>query len=181
LITLASYEKDSRILKLALAISSSFQGFDLPKSEIADRILYGCSALFQARYKGGEENSIRTPFTRFKPFVGSKVHFTHGNLDESNFKFVAAIDPISTTGQKVLAVLSQFKEVAGVSVQVFTMGTSMSSEDDKLPLLRYYRSIFRTTPRFNEKGESISKPIAFKRLPKNVLMTLGIDGTLSSI
>ena len=101
-------------------------------------------------------------------------HIKSGSKD-GKFKFVAAIRPISETGQKVLSVLDKIKRMAGVSIDLFAIGVTDQGDSDKLPLMRFYTFVFDTEPHFNTEGELAPSFAVFSKLPTSSLLTLGMD------
>lgn len=102
-------------------------------------------------------------------------HFKVGDSNTSKFRFVAAIQPISVTGQKVLGVLDKFKRISGVSIDVYAIGAKQEGGDEKLPLMRFYTFVMDTEPTFTADGKVAPSLALFSKLPTSALLTLGMD------
>ncbi len=87
--------------------------------------------------------------------------------------FFAVVRPATAEGQKILSVLESFGKIPGVSIKVIALSNAIESE--KLPNLRFYRFIFKHDVDFDENGHLAPESVVFKRLPQDVLLTMGLD------
>lgn len=98
--------------------------------------------------------------------------FTVGDPDTASVKIMAVLDPASETAQKISPILEALSKVKGVCVQVLLHPAMSLSQ---LPVKRFYRYVLSAHPTFDEDGSLVPMSASFKSLPKDPLLTLGLD------
>jgi UDP-glucose:glycoprotein glucosyltransferase len=108
----------------------------------------------------------------FKLWEDQHTSFESGDKDTATFHIVVSLDPVSEIAQRWAPLLKILSEIDGIYVKVFLNPTDYLQE---LPIKRFYRHVLNSKPIFNGDG-SISSPKAlFTGLPKDALLTAGLD------
>ncbi|KAK1753533.1 UDP-glucose:glycoprotein glucosyltransferase [Echria macrotheca] len=113
---------------------------------------------------------IRT--TAYQEFNTTHTSFEVGDRSKATVFFAAVINPASETGQKWSAVLKVLSELEGVHLQVFLNPQEAISE---LPVKRFYRYVFDSAPKFDDKGSVQDISAKFSGVPSETLLIAGMD------
>jgi UDP-glucose:glycoprotein glucosyltransferase len=170
--TLIDFELQKRISNIANMIKAKYM--DLEQNATSDLILK-CSGVLSAALTPSlaAPKKRRYNANRFLMWDDSPVTFSVGDFQSANVQLVAVVQPITSTGQKVLSLLDSLKNLPSVAVKVVALATLTDSE--KPPLNRFYRFQFGTEPQFKNDGTLKPPKISFARMPDSALLTLGLD------
>jgi UDP-glucose:glycoprotein glucosyltransferase len=166
---LISYESGKRIRNLAQSLIRTFKSEIKVYGSIADKIVVGTAAILS------RSSGKRISSSKFGDLQTSPIYFESGDLSNSRFQFFAAIQPMTSIGQKIITILDKLRDIPGVSVQLLAAGEYLERDQEKLPLLRFYQFAFQAIPQFDNFGMIKHTPVSFARLPRSALMTLGMD------
>ncbi|KAJ3277113.1 hypothetical protein HDV01_000165 [Terramyces sp. JEL0728] len=170
--TLVGYEYNQRVANVGSAVLGFYVEKDTSRKELADIILLSSAIL--TKYSSTIQSKYnRISMTNFLKFSDSPNFFTYGETANNPLQFVAAVQPVTSTGQKILSMLGKFKKIKGTTIAVLAAGTRQNSED--IPLKRFFRFNFEVEPRFDEEGSLTSPTTIFSKIPSTSLLTLGMD------
>ncbi|KAI2000014.1 killer toxin resistant protein [Ophidiomyces ophidiicola] len=108
----------------------------------------------------------------FSKWKNTHTGFTISSAEDATIQIVATIDPASEGAQSFAPILKVLSNLHGVAVKVFLSPATTLKE---LPVKRFYRQVLDSEPLFNADG-SLKRPGAsFEGLPREALLTLGMD------
>ena len=95
-----------------------------------------------------------------------------GDVSSATFQVVAAVDPASEMSQRWIPILKVLSELDGVYLKLF-----LNPKDrlDELPVKRFYRHVLKSRPSFDAKGHLEESRATFRSIPKDALLTAGMD------
>ncbi|KAJ3260337.1 UDP-glucose:glycoprotein glucosyltransferase 2 [Boothiomyces macroporosus] len=163
--TLVGYEYNQRAANIGNAVLGFFVDKELDRQQLSDIILLTSAIL--NKYT----SSLKRKYNRIS--MTNYLLFADKPKSNSPFQFLATVQPLTTTGQKILSMLSKFKRIPGVAIDVLAAGTPQETED--IPLKRFYRFNFETAPQFDKEGSLIPATTFFSKIPTSSLLTLGMD------
>ena len=99
-------------------------------------------------WKTSEERASHDPYNRLK---GTHSSIRLGDDESSLLKFTAIIDPVADISQKIVSILEVIGSIDGVYLEIFFQ-VSLSREEEKMPLQRFYRYVLDPAPRFLKNG-----------------------------
>ncbi|KAI9801675.1 MAG: hypothetical protein M1833_002357 [Piccolia ochrophora] len=115
-------------------------------------------------------STLRT--TAYEEWNTTYTGITIGDRETAVVQIVAAVDPASETAQRWIPVLKAISELNGVHL---TLSLNPRERLDELPIKRFYRYVLESKPRFDKDG-SVKEPSAqFSDVPKDALLTVGMD------
>jgi UDP-glucose:glycoprotein glucosyltransferase len=97
---------------------------------------------------------------------------TVGDNNTAVIQIVAAIDPATETAQLWVPILKVLSELDGVYLRLFLNPREKLQE---LPVKRFYRYALDTKPSFDEHGVASSLGVKFEGIPKDALLTAGLN------
>jgi UDP-glucose:glycoprotein glucosyltransferase len=95
-----------------------------------------------------------------------------GTNDTAYFQIIATVDPASEAAQRWIPILKVLSELDGVYLRLFLNPKEKLQE---LPVKRFYRYALDTVPSFDEDGNVQAVKARFKGIPKEALLTVGMD------
>lgn len=95
-----------------------------------------------------------------------------GDLTMASIHLVVAVDPVSETAQRWIPILKALSEIRGVYLKLILNPPEILQE---LPIKRFYRYVLHPEPVFSEDGSAKGLSARFAGLPKDSLLTVGLD------
>lgn len=98
--------------------------------------------------------------------------FVVSTSDDPLINIVAVLDPASEISQRWMPMVKVLSELAGVQLKVF-----LNPKEDlkELPVKRFYRYVLASEPTFTEEGSLVRPQASFTGIPKEALLTMGMD------
>jgi len=171
--TLLAYERKKRLTPTAMAIK------ELSLSEGA-KTAHGFARLVNivalSAASDVPDGIFDTPSTvRTSIYENLKSEHTvirKGDISSATIQIVASLDPASEVTQRWLPILNALSELDGVHMRVFV---NPKERLDELPVKRFYRYVMESRPTFDSNGSRKHLQAEFHGLPKNALLTIGLD------
>lgn len=107
-----------------------------------------------------------------KTWNGTHSAITVSHREDAPINIVATVDPASERSQRWVPILRTLSKLDGVNVKIFLSPVRILQE---LPIKRFYRHVLEPEPSFDEHGALNRPGASFSRLPKDALLTLGMD------
>lgn len=98
--------------------------------------------------------------------------FSSGDNSTAAIQIVAAIDPASESAQHWVPIIKVLSELEGVYLRLFL---NPATRVDSLPVKRFYRYALDGKPSFDEHGKAIAAGVRFEGIPKDALLTAGMN------
>ncbi|KAJ6166506.1 hypothetical protein N7470_001953 [Penicillium chermesinum] len=98
--------------------------------------------------------------------------FTVTTSDDPLINIVAVLDPASEVSQTWMPIVKVLSKLAGVHLKVLM---NPKEELKELPVKRFYRYVLESEPLFTEEGSLARPQASFKGIPKEALLTMGMD------
>ena len=95
-----------------------------------------------------------------------------GDSKTSGIQVVATIDPAGEVAQRWLPILKVLGQLDGVFMKLFLNPVERLEE---LPIKRFYRYVLSSQPSFDENGQLDHASARFTGIPKDALLTMGMD------
>ncbi|KAI9791490.1 MAG: hypothetical protein M1816_003834 [Peltula sp. TS41687] len=95
-----------------------------------------------------------------------------GDRTTASISLVVAVDPASETAQRWVPILRTLSEIRGVHLKIIMNPQELLQE---LPIKRFYRYVLNPEPMFGEDGSVKGLSAHFAGLPKDSLLTVGLD------
>lgn len=108
----------------------------------------------------------------FNVWNSSHTAFEIGDKATATIQFVASLNPASEQGQRWVPILKVLSELDGVYIKIFL---NPKDKLEELPVKRFYRYVLDATPQFDESGQVTAPTAAFKGLPSEALLNVGMD------
>ncbi|KAI9340426.1 UDP-glucose:glycoprotein glucosyltransferase-domain-containing protein [Zopfochytrium polystomum] len=176
---LVSTEFDTRIKNIERIVTDILESkgtLSLPPGWFANTVMKVSSTVSHtasvAPIEPGQTASPRLTLSSFINWNDNPLAFTVGDPSASIIRFTAILDPAAEFTQKVSHILEVVSKLEGVSVQVLLHPSSVLTE---LPVKRFYRYVLQKQLSFDESGALLPASATFKNLPKDPLLTLGLD------
>ncbi|KIW05717.1 hypothetical protein, variant 1 [Verruconis gallopava] len=108
----------------------------------------------------------------FYDWNATNTAITVGDNSTATIQIVAAIDPAAEIAQQWVPILNVLSQLDGVYLRIFLNPIEKLKE---LPIKRFYRYALNTKPTFDERGEATALGVKFEGIPKNALLTAGLN------
>ncbi|OJJ51373.1 hypothetical protein ASPZODRAFT_148662 [Penicilliopsis zonata CBS 506.65] len=170
---LLAYEQEKRITPIAEAIEElAIQAKPLNALEFAKLTSLVALSTISDVPEGIFESPADTRFSPSDNWNTSHSVVIVSNSEDPVINIVAAIDPTSEVAQRWLPILKVLSQLAGVEVKI-----SMNPKDEmhELPTKRFYRYVLDSEPSFDTKGSLLKPQASFSGVPREALLTLGMD------
>jgi len=115
-------------------------------------------------------STVRTAI--FESLKGEHTVIRKGDISKARIQIVASLDPASEVTQRWLPILNVLSELEGVHMRVFV---NPKERLEELPVKRFYRYVLESKPSFDSSGARKHIQAEFQGLPKNALLTIGLD------
>lgn len=115
-------------------------------------------------------STVRTAI--FEDLKSEHTVIRKGDISKATIQIVASIDPASEVAQRWLPILNVLSELEGVHMRVFI---NPKERLEELPVKRFYRYVLESKPSFDTNGARTHIQAEFQGLPKNALLTIGLD------
>jgi UDP-glucose:glycoprotein glucosyltransferase len=108
----------------------------------------------------------------FYEWDSTETTITVGDNSSALINIVAVLDPAAELAQRWSPILKVLSKLDGVSLQLFLNPKEKLQE---LPVKRFYRYALEDKPSFDEDGSVTSLGVRFQGIPKDTLLTVGMD------
>jgi len=115
-------------------------------------------------------STVRTSI--FEKLKSEHTVIRKGDISTATIQIVASLDPASEVTQRWLPILNALSELNGVHMRVFV---NPKERLEELPVKRFYRYVMESRPTFDSNGTRKYRQAEFHGLPKNALLTIGLD------
>jgi UDP-glucose:glycoprotein glucosyltransferase len=95
-----------------------------------------------------------------------------GDAVTADISITAVVDPASEPAQRWIPILRVLSELEGVHLKLYLNPREKLQE---LPVKRFYRYVLDSKPKFNNDGSLRSPGASFGGIPKEALLTVGMD------
>ncbi|KAI9758265.1 MAG: hypothetical protein M4579_003124 [Chaenotheca gracillima] len=111
-------------------------------------------------------------FNEYDQWKSDNTMIATGDPSTSLINIVASVDPASEVAQRWIPILKVLSDLGGVHLKLFLNPRENLQE---LPIKRFYRHVLESTPSFLQNGSVRSLSARFTGIPKDALLTAGMD------
>jgi UDP-glucose:glycoprotein glucosyltransferase len=108
----------------------------------------------------------------FRSWASEHSAILSGDPNTSGIQIIATIDPASEVAQRWLPILKVLGQLDGVFMKLYLNPLERLEE---LPIKRFYRHVLASQPSFGENGRLEHSSAQFTGIPKDALLTMGMD------
>jgi UDP-glucose:glycoprotein glucosyltransferase len=108
----------------------------------------------------------------FYEWNSTNTAITVGDNSTALFQIIVSLDPATEVAQRWTPILKVLSELKGVYLKIFLNPKEKLQE---LPVKRFYRYAISTEPSFDEDGTVQAVKAHFAGIPKETLLTVGMD------
>ncbi len=175
--SLCSYERGERIKPVLGLLSPSLteQGGNL-SFDTAEKLTSVFSKSAKADANGGIFEAPPTPRSRLYEKWNRNGAIVLGDETFAIFRMALVLNPISERAQKWVPILGVLAQSSHISLTIYLNPPDSSKE---LPIKRFYKYVLEQRPHFDAVGNMLDAKASFSGLPKDALLTLGLDVTPS--
>jgi UDP-glucose:glycoprotein glucosyltransferase len=118
------------------------------------------------------ESAPTLRISAFNVWNSTHTAFETGDESTATIHFVAVINPATEQGQRWAPILKVLSELDGVYMKIWLNPRDQLTE---LPVKRFFRSVLKSSPSFDDAGKVQSLTASFKGLPSEALLTAAVD------